>query len=164
MKSPFKITVVYDNHAPENKALKSSWGFACLIEGFEKIILFDTGTSGPILMNNLAVLGFNPAQIDTVIISHGDWDHLGGLWTFLDANPAAEVYLPGSLSRHLKDEVRNQSKQLISVGEEYTEVCPGVMLSGEMKGPRNEQSVLLKTKNQGLGSDLNGTSLRGSVP
>ncbi len=145
MNNPFKITVAYDNHTPKNEALKSSWGFACVVEGFEKTILFDTGTSGPILMNNLAVLGFDPAQIDSVIISHGDWDHLGGLWTFLDANPSVEVYLPYSLSRHLKDEVRDQSKRLVSVGEDRLSICPGVLLSGEMKGPRNEQAILLQT-------------------
>ncbi|MEA2068247.1 MAG: MBL fold metallo-hydrolase [Verrucomicrobiota bacterium] len=145
MDNPFKITVVYDNHAPKNEALKPSWGFACVIEGFEKTILFDTGTSGPILMNNLAALGFDPAQIDRVVISHGDWDHIGGLWTFLDANPDVEVYLPDSLSRHLKDEVRNHGARSVSVGVDRIEICPGVMLSGEMKGPRNEQAVLLQT-------------------
>ncbi len=145
---PFRTTVVYDNHAPKNNALKSSWGFACVVEGFEKTILFDTGTSGPILLNNLAALGFDPAQIDSVIISHGDWDHIGGLWTFLDANPGVEVYLPDSLSRHLKDEVRAQSERLISVGPDRIEVCPGVILSGEMEGPRNEQAVLLQTDNK----------------
>ncbi len=145
MKTKFKITVIYDNHLPENNALKSSWGFACMIEGFEKTILFDTGTSGPILLNNLAVLGFDPSQIDTVIISHGDWDHIGGLWSFLDANSNVEVFLPGSLSAHLKDEVQNHGARLVSVGVDRVEVCSGVMLSGEMKGPRNEQAMLLQT-------------------
>ncbi len=140
--------MVYDNHMPKNKALKPSWGFACVIEGFEKTILFDTGTSGPILMNNLAALGFDPAQINTVIISHGDWDHIGGIWSFLDVNPAVEVYLPDSLSRHLKDEVRNHGARLLSVGSDRISVCPGVVLSGEMEGPRNEQAMLLQTDNR----------------
>jgi len=150
MKNEFRITVVYDNHAPKNETLKSSWGFACVVEGFEKTILFDTGTSGPILLNNLAALGFDPAQIDCVIISHGDWDHIGGLWSFLGVNPSVEVYLPDSLSRHLKDEVRAHGAQLVSVGPDRVEVCPGVILSGEMEGPRNEQAILLKTDNKGI--------------
>ena len=117
-----------------------------VIEGFEKTILFDTGTSGPILMNNLSVLGFEPRQIDAVIISHGDWDHMGGLWTFLDANSNLEVYLPDSLSRHLKEEVRNYGAKLISVDASSRSVCSGVFLSGEMDGPRKEQALLLKTE------------------
>ncbi len=146
--NPFRITVVYDNHPPENKKLKPSWGFACVVEGFEKTILFDTGTSGPILLNNLAALGIDPAQIDAVIISHGDWDHIGGMWSFLNANPDVEVYLPGSFSKHLMDEVRSHGARVVPVGADKMSVCPGIVLSGEMEGPRNEQATLLHTKNQ----------------
>ncbi|MEN8254912.1 MAG: MBL fold metallo-hydrolase, partial [Verrucomicrobiota bacterium] len=145
MKDKFQITVVYDNHMPETEGLKPSWGFACVVEGFEKTILFDTGTSGPILLNNLAALGFDPAQINTVIISHGDWDHIGGIWSFLDVNPNVDVYLPGSLSRHLKDEVRAHGAQLVPVGPDRVDICRGIMLSGEMEGSRNEQALLLQT-------------------
>jgi len=146
MEKQFRITVVYDNHAPASPALKASWGFACVVEGFDKTILFDTGTSGPILMNNLSVLGFDPTQIDTVVVSHGDWDHIGGIWTFLDANPDVEVYLPGSLSRHLMDEVRTHGARLFPVGTDPVSVCSGVVLSGEMDGPRKEQALLLQTE------------------
>ncbi len=150
MKNGFRITVVYDNHTPKNNALKPSWGFACVVEGFEKTILFDTGTSGPILLNNLADLGFDPAQIDLVIISHGDWDHAGGIWSFLDVNPNVDVYLPGSLSKHLMDEVRGHGAQVVPVGPDLLPVCSGIVLSGEMKGPRNEQAILLKTDNESI--------------
>ncbi|RKX45150.1 MAG: hypothetical protein DRP64_05155, partial [Verrucomicrobia bacterium] len=37
------------------------------------------------------------------------------------------------------------------VGPDRVSVCPGVVLSGEMKGPRNEQAVLLQTDNQQMG-------------
>jgi len=143
--NPFRISVIYDNHPPENKALKPSWGFACVVEGFEKTILFDTGTSGPILLSNLAALGFDPAQIDCVIISHGDWDHIGGIWSFLDENPTVEVYLPGSLSKHLMDEVRSHGARLFPVGPDRISIFPGAVLSGEMEGPRNEQALHLQT-------------------
>jgi 7,8-dihydropterin-6-yl-methyl-4-(beta-D-ribofuranosyl)aminobenzene 5'-phosphate synthase len=148
MKKTLQITVVYDNHPPNNPALKASWGFACVIEGFEKTVLFDTGTSGSILMNNLSVLGFEPRQIDAVIISHGDWDHLGGLWTFLDAHSEVEVYLPSSLSRHLKEEVQHTGATLIPVDATPLAVCPGITLSGEMIGPRKEQAILLQTEEE----------------
>jgi len=86
-------------------------------------------------MHNFKTLGYDPAQIDVVVISHGDWDHLGGLWTFLDANSNLEVYLPTSLSRHLKDEVVATGASCISVAEDFVSICSGVVLSGEMKGP-----------------------------
>ena len=37
-----RITVVYDNN-PYKEGLTTSWGFACVIKGAEKTILFDTG-------------------------------------------------------------------------------------------------------------------------
>ena len=37
-----RITVVYDNN-PYKEGLTTSWGFACVIEGAEETILFDTG-------------------------------------------------------------------------------------------------------------------------
>ena len=144
MKSPFKITVVYDNHPPAATGLQSSWGFSCAIEGFDRTVLFDTGTSGPILMDNLAALSFDPAQFDAIVVSHGDWDHLGGLWNMLAATRNLEVYLPTSLSRHLKDEVRDRGARPVSVGPDPVRVCPGLLLGGEMEGPRREQALLLE--------------------
>jgi len=148
MKNGFRITVVYDNHTPKNNMLKPSWGFACVIEGFEKTILFDTGTSGSILLNNLTALGFDPAQIDLVIISHGDWDHVGGIWSFLDAHPDVDVYLPASLSKHLMDEIRVYGSRVFPVDAKFLSVFPGAVLSGEMEGPRNEQALLLQTNDK----------------
>jgi 7,8-dihydropterin-6-yl-methyl-4-(beta-D-ribofuranosyl)aminobenzene 5'-phosphate synthase len=43
-----RITVLYDNNLYKND-LETAWGFACLIEGPDKTILFDTGGKGPIL-------------------------------------------------------------------------------------------------------------------
>jgi len=42
------MTILYDNYIFK-EGTRSDWGFSCLIEGFEKTILFDTGTSGDIL-------------------------------------------------------------------------------------------------------------------
>ena len=41
-----RITVVYDNN-PYKEGLTTSWGFACVIRGAEKTILFDTGGTAP---------------------------------------------------------------------------------------------------------------------
>jgi len=68
MSGQFKITVVYDNHSPVLAGLKSSWGFACVVEGFGQTILFDTGTSGPILLNNLFLLQFHIFQLNFHLI------------------------------------------------------------------------------------------------
>ena len=76
------ITVVSDNN-PYKAGLKTSWGFACVIRGAEKTILFDTGGSSVILLGNMKLLGINPKDIDVVVLSHIHGDHVGGLDGFL---------------------------------------------------------------------------------
>jgi 7,8-dihydropterin-6-yl-methyl-4-(beta-D-ribofuranosyl)aminobenzene 5'-phosphate synthase len=58
-----KITIVFDNYL-HNPELKTEWGFSCLIEGFEKNILFDTGSDGEILLENMQKLKLDPKKTD----------------------------------------------------------------------------------------------------
>ena len=55
-----KITILYDNTAFRND-LKSDWGFSCLVEAYNKIILFDTGADGSILLENMKKLNIKPS-------------------------------------------------------------------------------------------------------
>ena len=55
-------------------------------------ILMDTGAS-PQTWENAAVLGIDPKKIDTVVISHGHYDHTGGLLSFAKINPKATIYI-----------------------------------------------------------------------
>ena len=53
-----KLTIVYDNVVyKKDIGLKSDWGFSCLIETEDETVLFDTGTEGDILLNNMERLG-----------------------------------------------------------------------------------------------------------
>jgi len=82
-RSQGRLAIVYDNN-PYDYRLKSSWGFACLIELKGKTILFDTGGDGEILLYNMRVLNKDPTAIDAVRIAReplsscinrlsGDW-------------------------------------------------------------------------------------------
>ena len=50
-----RFTVLYDNYLYQD-GTKADWGFSCLVEGPEKTILFDTGTSPDILIQNVDAL------------------------------------------------------------------------------------------------------------
>jgi 7,8-dihydropterin-6-yl-methyl-4-(beta-D-ribofuranosyl)aminobenzene 5'-phosphate synthase len=41
--------------------------------------LFDTGSSTPALRHNMQVAEIDPTSIEMIILSHGHWDHVGGL-------------------------------------------------------------------------------------
>lgn len=54
--------------------------------GSEKhTLLFDAGPDGPIFRRNADILGVDYAQIGSVVLSHGHWDHAGGLVTAIEA-------------------------------------------------------------------------------
>jgi glyoxylase-like metal-dependent hydrolase (beta-lactamase superfamily II) len=53
-----------------------------LIEGGDERILIDTGVGNGELLGHLAAAGVEPAQIDRVVITHHDGDHIGGMDAF----------------------------------------------------------------------------------
>ena len=142
-KNKIKITILFDNYI-YNKRLKTGWGFSCIIEGFEKRILFDTGSDGEILLSNMNKLGLNPGDVDCIIISHNHWDHTGGLGLFLEKNNNILLYLPASDHNFILKKDR-AFKGKILLKEKPVEICRHVFLTGEMGTNIKEQSVLLNT-------------------
>ncbi|MGB5746194.1 MAG: MBL fold metallo-hydrolase, partial [Desulfobacterales bacterium] len=82
----FKITTLCENHiGPSSKNLIGEHGLSFYIEAENRRILFDTGQNLA-LANNAEVLGIDLSRIDTVVLSHGHYDHSGGLQSLLDCN------------------------------------------------------------------------------
>ena len=73
---------------------------AFLIEAEGRRVLFDTGQSGTVLLHNLGLLGLDPQTIDAVAISHGHYDHAGGLPALLEhLRPGIPLYANPDLFR-----------------------------------------------------------------
>ena len=75
--------------AVQGKTLESEWGLALHIEstrGSEsRRYLLDFGFTPAAYANNLDLLKIDPAKVDALILSHGHFDHYGGLIGFLEA-------------------------------------------------------------------------------
>lgn len=90
MKNKIKVQIVIDNLANEGFSAQHGLSLLLTFPSGEKL-LFDTG-SGGILLENLAKSGVAAEEISSLVISHGHYDHTGGLNEFLSAAPDAEIY------------------------------------------------------------------------
>jgi len=75
--------------APQGKTLESEWGLALHIESTKgsesRRYLLDYGFTTDVYLNNLELMKIDPAAVDAMILSHGHFDHWGGLIGFLEA-------------------------------------------------------------------------------
>lgn len=79
-----KITVLTENQAGKRGTV-AEHGLSVFLELKEKKILLDTGQSD-VYVKNAELLGVDLAEADAIVLSHGHYDHCGGL-----------IYFPGKL-------------------------------------------------------------------
>ncbi len=136
-----RITIVFNNIAYDSR-LRTSWGFAAYIEYDDHVLLFDTGGSGSILLDNMEQLGLDPQRIEVVVLSHIHGDHTGGLMDLLYTGIKPIVYLPRAFPETFKYTVQTQT-EVVEVLESI-EILPGVYSTGEL-GAIVEQGLILET-------------------
>jgi 7,8-dihydropterin-6-yl-methyl-4-(beta-D-ribofuranosyl)aminobenzene 5'-phosphate synthase len=137
------ITVIYDNNTFKEE-LGTAWGFACVITGLEKTILFDTGGDGSLLMENISKLGIDPNSIDLVVISHEHWDHVGGMDSFLEKNHNVSVFALESFPQDFKQMVSSHGAKIIEI-EKTKEICQGAHSTGQLGTSIKEQGLIIRT-------------------
>jgi len=115
-----------------------------------RTLLFDTGSTVNGLVHNLRVLGADPAQIETIVLSHGHFDHttgLNGLAQQLDplpplvAHPDAwlrrRVAIPGrepfELPTTSKEKVRAAGFEVIEQRQPCSLLDGGLLTTGEIE-------------------------------
>lgn len=86
-----KVITLFENRTI-SKEYRSKHGLSLYIETSNHKILFDTGTDDSFAYN-ASKLGVNLEDIDIAIISHGHYDHGGGLEAFLKLNSKAKIYI-----------------------------------------------------------------------
>ena len=86
-----KITVLAENTSFSDE-FNAEHGLSLFIQTDNHKILFDTGQTN-LFAENAEKLDINLADVDIAVISHGHYDHSGGLNKFLKINSSAPVYL-----------------------------------------------------------------------
>ena len=122
------------------------WGVSFLIDDN---ILFDTFSSYRVLSRKLRNAQTHIDNIQTVVISHNHWDHIGGLWGLLEQRKGIDVYLPAQAKEEVKLRIRAAGSNVIDAAGAKT-IRQGIHITDEFVGTHNgnaipEQAVVLET-------------------
>lgn len=86
-----RITILCDNSVGPLTGTLGEHGFAALVEWKDGALLFDTG-GGATLLHNAQRMNRNLRAVSAVALSHGHYDHTGGLRQFLQLAGRTKVY------------------------------------------------------------------------
>ena len=84
-----RITTLSENTAGMPGVL-AEWGLSILVETDDLKVLMDTG-QGISASHNASMLGVDLAAVDKIVLSHGHYDHTGGLWDVLPLTRGVEI-------------------------------------------------------------------------
>ena len=132
-----------------NDEMETEHGLSLYIEFKNHKILFDMGQSD-MFSRNAKKLGVDLSEVDIAILSHGHYDHGGGLEEFLKINHKAYVYV----SKYAFDTYYNGTEKYIGLNPSLKEEKRLILTDGQMK---LEEGITLfhcneKKKNYDLGS------------
>ncbi|MBN2228565.1 MAG: MBL fold metallo-hydrolase [Candidatus Thorarchaeota archaeon] len=148
------ITILADGKVDLSEYLGEA-GFSALVDivyddSSKKRILFDTASSTPALRHNLRIAEVDPTTIEMIVLSHGHWDHVGGVMEILNMIGKQTPVLchPQALSPKIIQDKAGKEHQIgihnyfklselenrtdvITSTEPYT-ITTGVMTTGEV--------------------------------
>lgn len=112
-----RITIIVDNRA--GQGLVAEHGLSLWIETEDMRILFDTG-QGSAFQNNAIVLGIDLEKTDILVLSHGHYDHTGGIPQVLQQARNIDVYCHPGVA-HPRYSIRNGKPKPIQMPRESME-------------------------------------------
>ncbi|PSH03419.1 MAG: MBL fold metallo-hydrolase [Acidobacteria bacterium] len=147
MINELKITAIVENTAGVSDA-PGEWGLALWIEADDHRILCDTG-QGHTLLQNARLLGIDVASAEALVISHGHYDHTGGIAALLEGGFHGKLYIhPAALNAKYRQQetpphryigIPAVSKQALQLRPpdivdcvRPVEIAPGILVTGEI--------------------------------
>jgi 7,8-dihydropterin-6-yl-methyl-4-(beta-D-ribofuranosyl)aminobenzene 5'-phosphate synthase len=137
-----RVTYLYDNTAAV-PGVRADWGFACLVEGRDARLLFDTGTKPDVLTHNAEALHVDLGRLDAVVLSHDHGDHTAG-FPALGPRPGLPVFYARGFNPAVVAALRGSGARLVPVSKSV-EVLPGFHTSDEFGTTIKEEALLVDT-------------------
>src|SRR5699024_1997283 len=89
--SAMRIVTLIEN-TPGAPGCAHEHGLSLYVETGRHTLLLDTGATGAFAAT-AAVLGLDLGRVDTIVLSHGHYDHAGGLRQAAALAPGARIYM-----------------------------------------------------------------------
>jgi 7,8-dihydropterin-6-yl-methyl-4-(beta-D-ribofuranosyl)aminobenzene 5'-phosphate synthase len=154
-----KITVLVTNLGGDPHAGYGEWGYSALVEVDGHKILYDTGASPDLVLQNARALHIDLADVEDLVLSHNHWDHVGGLMALRrelsKTNPKAisRVHVGAGILRPRLTSTGEDHNGLKDIQAQYTatggsfvvhdhptELWPGVWFTGPVPRPNEEKN------------------------
>jgi len=124
-----EISVLMENLSKDEK-FKTEHGLSLYIESLGKKILFDTGQSSAFI-ENAQKMGIDLKNVDFLVISHGHYDHTGGLKAFLELNKKAVVYIQKSAFKPYYSDKGEKGIKAVGIDSKNLDLKRFVCLDGD---------------------------------
>jgi 7,8-dihydropterin-6-yl-methyl-4-(beta-D-ribofuranosyl)aminobenzene 5'-phosphate synthase len=140
------VTTLVENTVHQ-RGLKAEHGLAFHIQFGQRRVLFDTGQSD-LLLHNARLLDLDLRHLDAIVLSHGHYDHCGGLKTAWSLSPACTLHLhPAAVAAKFSANAEgvarfigmpNDAQEVVRAStvtvwtRGLTEVVPGLFATGEI--------------------------------
>jgi 7,8-dihydropterin-6-yl-methyl-4-(beta-D-ribofuranosyl)aminobenzene 5'-phosphate synthase len=141
-----RLTILCENSAGVPFGVIGEHGFSCFIETAEGNYLFDTGQGFGIIRNSLA-LNKDLKNIKAIMVSHGHYDHTGGLPAVLQLKGETEIFahpdifsdrtwVTGGRAHFVGIPYRRSYLESLGarfhLRSDFSQVGPAIFLSGEI--------------------------------
>lgn len=106
-------------------------GLSFYVETENHRLLLDTGASGDFVLN-AEKLGVDLTRVDTLVLSHGHYDHTGGVMRFVEINPTAKIHLHKNAGGEYFNDYNSQRKY-IGIDKNILSLPQLVLTEGNIK-------------------------------
>jgi len=124
-----EIKVLMENNTKDAR-FKVEHGLSLYVESLGKKVLFDTGQSSA-FVENAKLMGVSLEKVDFLVISHGHYDHTGGLKAFLELNKKAVVYIQKSAFNSYFSDKGEKGIRFIGVDTENLDLNRFICIDGD---------------------------------
>ncbi len=138
------LTILYDNYLFDSSG-QTEWGFSCLVETPDKVVLFDTGGEIEILRHNIEVFNVDLSTVDCIVISHEHWDHVGGLEILESCTPGIPVYVPEGTPYRVRSTIMSHGGECVEL-ENTTKISNSIATTSTLDGPPREHALIIRTE------------------